>query len=135
MALITSVITVEWSPASTPFATSPTWVDITGAVRAVTINRGRGGSLDLYSAGKATIVLDNRTGAFDPTAWHRWRQVRITATATGPTSNVLFRGFVETIRHDQGLAPRDAVAVIDAIDLLGVMSRYEYVAASVPEER
>lgn len=125
MALVSSVVTVEWSPASTPFATSPTWVDITSDVRAVSISRGRSGSFDLYGAGKANITLDNRAGTFDPTAWHRWRQVRITATATGPTSNVIFRGFVQTIRHDQSLAPRDAVAVIECIDLMGLVSRYE----------
>lgn len=126
---LSSVITVEWSPASDPFDTTPTWVDITQSVRSVEIDRGRGGVFELYGAGRATIVLNNPTGGFDPTAWYRWRQVRVTATATGPVSNVLFYGFVENIFHDQSTVPKNATATIQATDLMGVLSRYEFPAS------
>lgn len=42
--------------------------DITDYVRAVTITRGRSRELDRYSTGQASVVLDNRTRAFDPTS-------------------------------------------------------------------
>lgn len=43
-------------------------VDVTQYVRSVNINRGRSRVLDRTQAGAATIVLDNRTRLFDPTA-------------------------------------------------------------------
>lgn len=130
----TNTIKVEWAPASTPFNTTPTWVDITAYVQAVSIDRGRSGAFDSYGAGNATITLDNANGYFDQTAWYRWRQVRVTALATGPTTLEVFYGFIETIRHSQPTKPKFATATMQAVDLMGVLSRYEYTAASVPAE-
>jgi hypothetical protein len=134
MPALISAVTVEWAPASDPFDDTPSWVDITGYVQHVSISRGRSGSFDLYGAGKATIVLRNGAGTFDQTAWYRWRQVRVTALATGPVTLEVFYGFVETILHDQPTVAAAATATIQATDLMGVLSRYEYTAASVPEE-
>lgn len=130
----TDSVTVEWSPASDPFATSPTWVDITSLVEAVSISRGRGSAFDLYGAGSCSITVSNRLGTIDPTVWYRWRQIRVTCAATGPVTNVLFRGFIEEVLHDQGGRAQFATATIQATDLMGVLSRYEYVASSVPAE-
>lgn len=130
----TGKVTVEWAPASDPFDDTPTWVNITQYVETVSINRGRSGAFDSYGAGKATVVLDNSKGTFDQTAWYRWRQVRITALATGPVTLEVFYGFVETILHNQPTMPKFATATIQAIDLMGVMSRYEFTASSVPAE-
>jgi hypothetical protein len=134
MPALVSAVTVEWSPASDPFDDTPTWVDITGYVRAVSISRGRSGAFDLYGAGHATIVLNNGAGTFDQTAWYRWRQVRVTALATGPTTLEVFYGFVETILHSQPTKATTATATIQAVDLMGVISRYEFDADSVPLE-
>lgn len=130
----TNAIKVEWAPASDPFDDTPTWVDITAYVQSVSINRGRSGAFDLYGAGKATINLDNSAGAFDQTAWYRWRQVRVTASATGPVTLEVFYGFIETILHSQPTTRKMATAIIQAVDLMGVVSRYEYTASSVPQE-
>jgi hypothetical protein len=46
----------------------------------------------------------------------------------------LFYGFVENILHDQSTVAKAATATIHAVDLMGVVSRYEYVASSVPAE-
>lgn len=130
----TDSVTVEWAPASDPFDDTPTWVNITQYVETVSINRGRSGAFDSYGAGKATIVLDNSAGTFDQTAWYRWRQVRVTALATGPVTLDVFYGFVETILHSQPTTTKSATATIQATDLMGVMSRYEFTASSVPVE-
>ena len=134
MPALVEAVTVEWAPTSDPFDDTPTWVDITGYVRGVSINRGRSGAFDTYGAGRATIVLTNKSGNFDQTAWYRWRQVRVTALATGPVVLDVFYGFVETILHSQPTTPGSATATIHAIDLMGVMARYEFVADSVPIE-
>lgn len=124
----TDSVTVEWSPASDPFSETPTWVDITSKVWGITTSRGRSGSFSLYSTGKCTITVDNSAGTIDPTLWYRWRQIRITATATGPVSNVIFRGFVDEILHDQGAGPKLATANIQCIDLMGIVARDEFPA-------
>lgn len=134
MPALVNAVTVEWAPASDPFDDTPSWVDITGYVRSVSISRGRSGAFELYGPGRATIVLNNGTGNFDQTAWYRWRQVRVTALATGPVTLDVFYGFVETIAHAQPTTARSATATIQAIDLMGVVSRYEYNASSVPSE-
>jgi hypothetical protein len=133
-AIWTDSVTVEWAPASDPFDDTPTWVNITAYVTGVSINRGRSGVFDLYGAGKATITLDNSAGTFDQTQWYRWRQVRVTALATGPTTVEVFYGFVETILHSQPTNTKSATATIQAVDLMGIVSRYEYNAASVSTE-
>lgn len=133
-AIWTNKVKVEWAPASDPFDDTPSWVDITSRVKGITISRGRSGVFDLYAAGKATVTLDNGAGTFDPTLWYRWRQVRITALATGPVTLELFYGFVEVILHDQSSRPKFATASMQCVDLMGVLSRYEYTALTVPAE-
>lgn len=121
----TDSVTVEWAPGSDPFDETPTWTTLSN-IWSVSTRRGRSGVFDLYAPGTCTIVVDNHSGSIDPTEWYRWRQVRVTATATGPTDNVLFRGFVTEILHDQSGRSGFATAQIQCMDLLGVVGRYSY---------
>lgn len=51
---------------NTGTSASPVWSDITAFVRSVSIARGKDELLDGFSAGSASIVLDNRDRRFDP---------------------------------------------------------------------
>lgn len=51
---------------NTGTSASPVWSDITSFVRSVSIVRGKDELLDGFSAGSASIVLDNRDRSFDP---------------------------------------------------------------------
>ncbi len=58
-------LTVEIAPGFGPFAT-PTWVDISAFVRAVTTTRDTSVILDEVQAGVMTVTLDNTDSRFDP---------------------------------------------------------------------
>lgn len=60
-------VAVEIGFGSDPYATSPTWTDISSKVRRFSITRGRSHSLTRVSASKLTVEVDNYDGAFDPT--------------------------------------------------------------------
>lgn len=64
-------------------------VDVTQYVRAINISRGRSRIIDRTQAGGATIVLDNRTRLFDPTA----------GTAVSPYANSIVPRKNVTITH------------------------------------
>ena len=53
---------VEVAFGSDPFATSPTWTNITDDVRAISTNRGRNAELSRFDAGTATFEIDNTSG-------------------------------------------------------------------------
>lgn len=47
-------------------AGDPVWNDISSYVRSINIERGKSNELDSYSTGTASVVLDNRSRAFEP---------------------------------------------------------------------
>ena len=57
--------TVRIAFASDPLDASPSWTTVSG-VRRISISRGRNHELDRMEAGRATVVLDNRSGDFWP---------------------------------------------------------------------
>lgn len=132
-------VSVYWAPSSGPLSTSPTWTDITTKVLAVTIKSGRSGAFSQYEPSSCSLTLDNRTGTVNPTLWYRWRQVKVEAT-TGGGVTTLFRGFIQTVEHDQGQAPKNATATLYAEDILAVLTRREiaygvpYGDSAVPQE-
>lgn len=134
MAGIADVLTVQWDPSSASFDTGPSYTDITGVTESVTIQRGGTNEFGLYSAGRVEIVVNNNDGTIDPTVSYKWRQVLVTATASGPTTNYQFHGRIMNVRHDQSRAPFKALAVIEAEDWLGVLARYEFTGTDVPAE-
>jgi hypothetical protein len=132
-------VTVSWAPTSGPLSTTPTWTDVTTKVQSVTINSGRSGAFSQYEPVSCSVVLDNRAGTVNPTLWYRWRQVKV-EVSTGGGTTTLFRGFVQTVEHDQGEAPKNATATLYAEDVLAILSRREiaygvpYGDSAVPQE-
>jgi len=105
------------------------WTDVTADVRAWSVNRGRQSELSTYSAGSATVVLDNRARAYDPsnTAGSYYgkilprRRLRISLTA-GAVSAAIFTGYVADWGlewPEQGL---DSTVTVSASDAFEVMS-------------
>lgn len=55
---------VEWAPGAAPLSTNPTWVDISTAVKAVNIKRGRSNELAKFSAGTCNVTLSDPAASF-----------------------------------------------------------------------
>jgi hypothetical protein len=121
-------LTVEVAFASDSLATSPTWTDITSYVRHGSIKIGRTNELDNFSAGHASLALNNRARTFDPlysgsispTGLKARRQLRIRATYSGTTYD-LFYGFVS----GWPLAPTidgDSICQVQAYDGLAYLA-------------
>jgi hypothetical protein len=121
-------LVVEVAFASDSLDITPTWTDITDYVRNGSIKIGRTNELDNFSAGQATLVLDNRARTFDPlysgsispTGLKARRQLRIRATYSATTYD-LFYGFVT----GWPLAPEvngDSVCRIQAYDGLAYLA-------------
>ncbi|HJT99696.1 MAG TPA: hypothetical protein VJ966_00655, partial [Actinomycetes bacterium] len=101
------------------------WVDISRDVQRVTIRRGRPGELEAAQPGGLEVVLDGRSGDYDP------------ANANGPWYGQLDDGFPVWVRaewgsvHDLGYAYCDEInldlgydptvtfACVDALEVLG----------------
>lgn len=105
-----------------------TWTDITSYVRDITIRRGRTDEIEDFTAGTASITIDNRARTFDPLNTASpyngkllaRRQIRIKATWDS-TTYTLFRGNVA----GWGVAPDisgDSVWQIEAYDLLAYLA-------------
>lgn len=100
-------ITVRVAFESSPFSTSPTWVDISEYVEDFTTNLGRESEIGSIEAGVAELTLDNSDGRFTPNrvASPYYPNVRprrpiwITADLTDEfdvtTTYNLFRGMIE----------------------------------------
>jgi len=59
-------ISVDAGFGDTMFTAAPTWVDITGYVQEITIQRGRSSVSGTFRTGKASLLLDNSDGRFTP---------------------------------------------------------------------
>jgi len=97
---------VEIAFTTDPGAT-PTYVDVTSYLRGGSIRRGRQNELGRYEAGTATLLLNNRGRAFDPTFATSpffpnikpMKKVRISATWNSIVYR-LFTGFIESWPQD-----------------------------------
>ena len=103
--------------------------DISADVRSVSTKRGRSRSLDRFSTGTATIVLDNRTRQYDPTNLSGpyasatlgtsgvvpTRPVIIKATWDS-TQYTLFRGFIDSWDYAYDQSVKDATVTITVSD-------------------
>lgn len=125
---------VEIAFSDGPYNATPTWTDVTNTVRSMSIDRGRSDDWgDFY--GSATVVLDNRTRAYDPfyTSGPYWdnvtnttklkprRQIRITATY-GATSYPVFRGYIAGWPPVWTDAGKDSTVTLSCMDALGLLA-------------
>lgn len=116
-------VTVEAAFGDAPLNTSPSWTDITDYVRGLNIQRGRNSEFTTYSAGTASIRLDNRDRRFDPehTSGPYYGDlvpmvpVRITTTYSSSTY-ALFYGYAQGWPTAYNTANTDAVAIVNCVD-------------------
>lgn len=88
----------------------------------VDIRRGRTYQNDFLQAGTATVVLNNQTGAFDPSntssTWYNTlvegMQVRITGNST-----VIYTGYLEDNMVNQGIYPTVSLTFVDGLAIFG----------------
>lgn len=131
-------IAVEVGFGSGPYATSPTWVDITDKVRAITIDRGRSHDLDTVAASTLRVMVDNYTGDFDPTNTSGTYYpdvvpmvpIRVVATYDS-TDYPLFRGMVES--WPMRWADNDPLVTIEAMDGMKLLNMLNTNGAEVEE--
>jgi hypothetical protein len=121
-----AILAVEWSP-TTGALEEPVWVDISGDVRSWSTSRGRGRELERFQPGRATIVLNNRTRAYDSATNSNvrpMRRVRIRETINGVTYPI-FDGYVDKWQLDYPDTGKDATATITATDGFKMFNRTE----------
>lgn len=123
--MLKDLVTVEWAPASDPLDPAPSWVDITDQVRAVEWETGaRNSREEAVAAGTFSIEFNNRGdvgGAVvaDPTAWYRWRQVRVVRTVDDLP---LMAGTLTGIDHDFNRTPHAVFSRMVGRDHIGLLS-------------
>jgi hypothetical protein len=109
----------------------PVWSDVTARVRSFSTSRGRNSELSEHDAGTATVMLDNRDRAFDPTYSgspyypnvRPMNRVWIREMFNGVTNSV-FKGYVEAYDQqwpDGGFS--DAITVVAAADEFKVLTK------------
>ena len=117
--------TIEWSPSTLPGET-PSWEDITSYVRRGTISRGRQSEFDRTSAGRLSLVVDNRDRTFDPEAnadARPNRRIRV-AVGAGADTIYLFDGFIDGLPQAYN-PPADATVSLTATDAFKLLARFQ----------
>lgn len=113
-----------------PYVASPTWTDVTSYVRSADITRGRSSDDQEFGSANANIVLDNRSGIFNPmnttgTYYGKLlprRQIRVRATNAATTYDV-FRGYVQGWPVSLTNAGYDSVVTLSCFDALGLLAQ------------
>lgn len=117
------VVTVEIST-DPPWDTTPTWVDISDRVTAITTRRQASlRQLGQVTAGTADVTVDNTDRAFDPAytagplgTWAPGRRIRIRATHSSTTYGI-FDGFIANLPQSYSIdSPRYQEITIPCID-------------------
>ena len=103
----------------------PIWIDITDNVFSVSIGRGKNRELDRYSAGRATVSLNNEDRTFDPLnaaspyAGNIIPRRSIRITTNGYTQ---FTGFIEDWNLDYDLSGKSN-AVVESSDAFALLAQ------------
>ena len=109
-------------------------------VRSVSTRRGRTREDQAVQPGTATVVLDNRSGLYDPdnpsgpylwngyTVLSKGLPLRVRATYSA-TAYTVYSGFVEDVTPDQSLDPTTTITATDALAWLGAQPVDTIVAA------
>lgn len=111
------------------------WTDVSAHLRGWSVDRGKNSGLDAFRDGQATVVLDNRSGDYDPsntsspyyvggvTQVEPMRRLRISATWASVVYP-LFEGFIaEWILGYTN--PDDAIVTIPCTDGFSVLSNFD----------
>lgn len=112
---------------------SSTWTDIpVDVLRSISIRRGKTQENQVVQPGECTIVLDNRSGDFDPmnqdspywislipsvggySYWSTNLGIRVVASWEG-NDYVIYQGYLEQLSLDYGLNPTVSVTFVDAL--------------------
>lgn len=105
----------------------------TSDIRSISIRRGRTREDQTNQPGQFTLVVDNRSGNYDPTnpsstyIWNgysvltRGMKIRVSATYDA-TTEYLFTGFLEQVNTDQSLDPIVTFTATDALAIFGANS-------------
>ena len=135
------IVEVAWG--ALPFAASPTWVDVSEDVRALTIRRGRSDEGRRFEAGTMTITLDNLERKYDP-SWKlgpyapfvRPRQMVRARARLGRVVIPLFLGLSEGWKPAYPNGGSDAVVTTTVSDGFKHLARFELSTAlsAAPEE-
>lgn len=121
------------------------WTDISAYVRSFSISTGRNRALEKFKAGTASLVLNNRTGLFDPenlsgsyvsageTQLIPMVPIRISARFPKTTGTVypLFYGYADSWTCEYP-GTKDAVTVVAATDAMKVFAKFEPAGPSEP---
>lgn len=118
---------------------SPTWLDVSGDVRAVTVNRSTSGNQ--YAGGTASITFKDNDGTYDTSnaissiyyLADAWLPVKI--EINGNTTNTVFRGWTAP----QGWArtqtgPQTATTVVSCVDASALIANYTLDIGDQPVE-
>jgi hypothetical protein len=113
--------TVEVAFASTPWATAPTWTDVSAYTRAVNVNRGSSSETAVFSPGTCSVTFSNADRRFDPDysagpyfgTILPMKRIRVTATRSAVTFTV-FLGWVTGWTQDWQVG--DGVAYANCVD-------------------
>lgn len=101
------------------------WVEITGDVQRVTYRRGKAGELESSAPGGIEIVLDNRSGDYDPanTLGPYYGQLGVGAAvwvrATWGSTYDLAYAYIDAVTLDLGYEPTATISCLDALEILG----------------
>lgn len=133
-------VTVNVAFATTPFALTPVYTDITDWVMGFATKRGRSDELQAYSAGTLSLTLDNQDGRFDPTNasspyWPNvvpMRLVQVKAVWSA-TTYVIFTGYVDGWPLTWPLNKLDR-STVTATDAFKVLTRCNYTNPAQPQE-
>jgi hypothetical protein len=107
-------------------------VDVSSSVVSVSVQRGRQDETEPFQGGRASLVLRNVAGTFDPagTAVFRLRDDVEVAWVGGGTAVPVFTGFVEDVTLDYDLSG-DAIVNVACVDGLALLANQTLVPQSV----
>lgn len=129
MTLPVTKLEVAWS--TDPFATTPTWTDLsspTSYVRSASAKRGRGNAFSRIEAGQAVVSLDDRDLRFDPfnTAGAYYpnvkpgKKARLSCTYNAVTY-YLFTGYIDELPPTY-LYPGETIVNVPLVDVFGLLA-------------
>lgn len=122
-------LTLEVAFGDNPFATSPTWTDISSYVQTVSVDRGRKDELAQFSTGTATFKLKNNDRRFDPEyasgAYYPnvtlRKRVRFSVTYNAVTYRI-YDGYATAWQQSYNVGNRAAWCSLECDDLFALLA-------------